>query len=219
MGMGRRLAAGRPIRVGDVQTAAVDPGRLLRVTGRVRCPDPIVTPDGERLVIRHHTVEVMLRGIGWLPIERIRESRAFQLWDHAGQLTIDGALCAEPLLTIPAIWRGRPDELPDEYRGAIAALEARHGRAAEAARVESRSLSVVDSVIVLARAARAPGGAVTLTPPPDGYVVSSLPLDAAMRLLGGERRGRLLAGAGLVALGSALVVSGLGLATVSWLTA
>ncbi len=206
IGMARRLAAARACRVRDVLALTETPHSALRIWGRVRCADPIVTASGERLVAVHRTVAADVPGIGWRTIERVRESRRFQLWDHSGELTVDVSESAEPLVTIPSVWRGRPDELPDEYRPAIARLEHRHGRRVSTVRSETRTLSVVDHLLVVARPEVA-AGSVTLRPPRGGYIVSSVELDAAMRLLIG-RHPRLLALAiAAIGAGSALLVA------------
>jgi hypothetical protein len=62
-------------------------------------------------------------------------------------------------------------------------------------------VSVVERLLVLARVERDAGGTVILRPPPGGYVVSTLELDDAMRLLGGPRRRLLLIGYALVLAG------------------
>lgn len=185
--MARRLASARAVRVADVLRLRETPRRPLRISGRVRSSEPIVTADGERLVVFHRTVEVRLPGAGWRPIERVRESRTFQLWDHAGELTIDPSACAEPMATIPGVWRGPPAELPDEYQPAIRRLESTGGRPASAARSETRVVNVIDRVLLLAAPVVDDAGRVTLSPPRGGYVLSTLELDEAMRVLVGRR--------------------------------
>ena len=185
--MARRLASARPARVADVLRLRESPRRALRVAGRVRCSEPIVTADGERLVVFHRTVEVQVPGTGWRPIERVRETRRFELWDHAGELTVDPAGCAEPIAAIPGVWRGAPAELPDEYQPAIRRLESTHARSVSAARSETRVVNVIDRVLVLAAPVVDDAGSVTLSPPRGGYVLSTLQLDEAMRLLVGRR--------------------------------
>ncbi|MFN2484109.1 MAG: hypothetical protein ABR509_04125 [Candidatus Limnocylindria bacterium] len=207
--MAIRFARAPMMRVGDLAAARRIPREgEVRVAGRVRCSQPLVTPDGERLVLLHRRVEVRLPTGTWRTVEQLREARDFELWDHAGQLTIDAARCTEPLLAIPAVWRGGPDELPAGYRAEIAAVEELAGVKADAARAETRAVSVVDRLLVLARPELAPDGSVSLAPPETGYVISAVPMDAAMRLLGGTRR-LLLAGVAAAAIG----IAALGAAT------
>jgi hypothetical protein len=65
-------------------------------------------------------------------------------------------------------------------------------------------VSVVERLLILASVQRAPSahggpqGQVRLGPPAGGYLISSLELDDAMRLLGGQRRRLLLIGYGLL---------------------
>jgi hypothetical protein len=206
-GMARRLAGARQVRVGELLTLDPLPGRPVRVAGRIRCPDPIVTPTDDRLVALHRDVELQMPGGGWRTIERLRETRGFELWDHAGALPIDPAGAAEPLVVIPHVWRGTPDELGVEHRAAVARLAAQGG-GPRAARAVTRMVAVIERLLVLAEVRRAPDGTVSLVPPTGGYVISALELDDAMRLLGGPRKRLLLASAAALGVGAALVLIG-----------
>jgi hypothetical protein len=190
--MGRRLAGARELPVSEVLDLTAPPARPVRVAGRIRCIDPLVALDGEQLVAFHRDVEVRLPGGHWRTIERLRETRSFELWDHAGSLAVDPALAAEPLVSIPLVWEGRPDEL--------------EGPHAAAARAVTRTISVVDRLLVLARVATDVDGSVRLEPPEGGYLFCSIELEAAMRVLGGPRRRQLAAAIGLLAAG--VVVAG-----------
>jgi hypothetical protein len=207
-GMGRRLGAAREIPVGDLLDATELPVRPVRVAGRVRCADPLRTADGERLVAFHRDVEVRLPGGGWRSIERLRETRSFELWDHAGSLPVDPAQAREPLIVIPHVWRGSPDELEEPHRSAVDRLGAHSGPPREA-RSTSRQLSVTDRLLVVARADRSEDGRIILRPPEGGYLVSALALDDAMRLLGGAHRRLLGLGVLAASLGVLLLVAGL----------
>lgn len=205
VGLGRRLAAAGQVRVGDLPDLDPLPARPVRVAGRIRCPDPIVTDDDERLVALHRDIEVQLRDGRWRTIERLRETRGFELYDHDGSLPLDASLAAEPLVAIPHVWRGHASELRDEAHRAAVARLAQEGRRPGAARSVTRTLSVVDRLLVLARPERDESGELTLSPPPGGFVISALEVPDAMRLLGGPRRTWLLAGAACIGLGIAIV--------------
>jgi len=210
LGRARRLAGARGVAVADVLDLRRSPGRPVRVSGRIRCAEPLVMPDDERLVAYHRDVAVRMPSGRWRTIERLREGRSFELWDHAGSLVVDPAEAAEPLITIPLVWEGRPDELEEPHASAVARLAARDG-APTAARAITRVISVVDPLLVLADVEIGPDGP-RLVPPPGGYLVAGLELDAAMRILGGSRRRQLMAaigtgGAGTALLGAALVVA------------
>jgi hypothetical protein len=209
VGAGRRLAGAREYRVGEVVDLDPPPGRPLRVAGRIRCGDPIVTARDDRLVALHRDVDVQLADGGWRTIERLRSSRRFELWDHDGSLSLDAAEAAEPLITLPHVWRGGVEELTDEaHRAAVARLTA-EGLAPIGARSVTRMVSVVERLLVLARVERSVEGQAALAPPAGGYLVSTLDLPDAMRVLGGPRRGRLLVGASLMAAGSVLALASL----------
>lgn len=210
-GVGRRLAAARQVRVVDLLTEDPPPARPVRVVGRIRCADPILTAQGDRLVALHRDVEVRMARGGWRTIERRRETRGFELWDHGGSLAIDPAAAAEPLVVIPHVWRGVPAELGAEHRAALARLTAEGGDPG-AARSITRMLSVVERLLVLAAVRRAADGTISLVPPPGGYVISALELDDAMRILGGPHRGLLLGAAAAIGVGALLTVAGVVLA-------
>ena len=206
--LARRLAGARQVRVGDLLGAEDLPTRAVRVIGRIRCPDPIVTERDDRLVALHRDVQVKPPGGGWRSIERIRETRGFELWDHDGSLPVDPAAAAEPLIVLPHVWRGTTADLTQV--GHLAAVARLGGSEAVAwpARSITRMVSVVERLLVLASVEREADGSPTLRPPDGGFVISGLELEDAMRLLGGDRRWLLLAGYGLVLVGAGAALVG-----------
>jgi hypothetical protein len=202
----------------DINVTRGLPSRPVRVVGRVRCGDPIVTPQGDRLVAFHRDVEIELPGSRWQSIERLRETRSFELWDHDGWLTVDPAEAAEPLVVIPHVWEGSATELDSSFQPAVSRL-ARGNATSHRARSVTRMVSVVDRLLVLAEVRGIEEGRTELVPPSGGYVISSLDLDAAMRILGGGRPVLLLAGMAGLAVGAALAAAGLLLASLSLLPA
>lgn len=205
--LARRLAGPSEVKVGRLlDAAAPSPPRTLRVTGRIRCREPLHAGGGERLVAFHRDVEARIGG-RWRTVERLRETRSFELWDHDGSLPVDPALAAEPLIAIPKVWRGDSGELEEPHASAIARLAERHGPATEA-RATTRTISVTDRLLVLARPVTTPGERVRLDPPEGGFVIANLALDDAMRLLGGRHRRTAVAGVVGVGLGLALAAVG-----------
>jgi hypothetical protein len=212
-GMARRLAGAREWRVGDLLAAEAVPARPVRISGRIRCPDPIVTDRDERLVALHRDVQVRPPGGDWRSIERIRETRGFELWDHDGSLAIDPAEAAEPLISIPHVWRGTTASLRDQsHLAALARLGAGYGAGDGEewpAQSITRMVSVVERLLVLATVERAPDGVTRLRPPPGGYLIATLELADAMRLLGGRRPRVLLSGVAMIVLGAVSALAGL----------
>ena len=207
--LARRLAGPAEVKVGRLLGEAALPARPVRVTGRIRCREPLEMGGGERLVAFHRDVDVLVGG-EWRTLERLRETRSFDLWDHDGALSVDPAQAAEPLVVIPHVWRGSPSELEDPHASAVARLVERHGPATEA-RAITRGINVTDRLLLLARARRDEGGRVVLEPPDGGYLVTNLALDDAMRLLGGGNRR--LATLGVIAVGlsvASLAIGGIG---------
>lgn len=217
--IGRRLAGARQLRVGellDLGPADPLPRRPVRVVGRIRCAEPIITSQDDRLVAFHRDVEVATPRGGWRSIERLRETRSFELWDHDGSLEVDPAQAVEPLVVLPHVWAGPVEELDETYAGALARVAAEQGQPVRA-RSTTRMVSVIDRLLVLAAVTRGSDGRVALAPPRGGYVVSALELDDAMRLLGGPHRRLMLAGMAaaalsVVLLGAAVLVVVVGLA-------
>jgi hypothetical protein len=204
--LARRLAGPREVRVGQLLDAVDIPERPVRVAGRIRCRDPLETGGGERLVAFHRDVEVTAGG-RWRSVERLRETRSFELWDHDGSLTVDPAAATEPLVVIPKVWRGDPTELEEPHTSAAARLVERHG-SATAARSVIRTIDVTDRLLVVARAVRGDDGGVRLEPPAGGFVITTLALPDAMRLLGGPRRR--LAALSVIGLGFGLALAVIG---------
>jgi hypothetical protein len=205
-GVARRLAGAREVKVGRLLGPDPLPERPVRVAGRLRCRDPLEMGGGERLVAFHRDVEVRVSG-AWRTIERLRETRSFELWDHDGSLTVDPAEAAEPLIVIPKVWRGDASELEEPHASALARLAEREGPATEA-RAITRGLNVTDRLLLLARPTRDASGHVRLMPPEGGYLVTNLALDDAMRLLGG--RNRRLVAAGVIGLTVSIVLLAIG---------
>jgi hypothetical protein len=206
-GIGRRLAGPPEVRVGSLLGEAALPRRAVRVNGRIRCREPLDAGDGERLVAFHRDVEVRAGG-RWRSVERLRETRSFELWDHDGSVGLDPARAAEPLITIPQVWRGSPDALQEPHASSAARLAERHGAATEA-RAVTRTINVTDRLLVLARPVRDGEGRVRLEPPEGGYLVTNLALGDAMRMLGG--RHRRAAAAGVIGLAVAVALLAVGL--------
>lgn len=207
--MGRRLAGARQVRVGELLALRPTdplPPRPVRVIGRVRCADPIVTAQDDRLVALHRDVAVSTSRGGWRSIERLRETRSFELWDHDGSLTLDPAGAAEPLVTLPHVWTGSADELDESYASALSRVTAEQG-APQGARATTRMISVVDRLLVLAVVGRDGEGRARLAAPRGGYIVSAMELDEAMRLLGGRRPRLMLAGTAAVAVSVVLLAA------------
>ena len=190
-GLGRRLAGPPEVNVGRLLDAGELPGRPVRVSGRIRCAEPLVADDDERLVCFHRDVEVEAGG-RWRTVERLRETRSFDLWAHDGSLSLDPALAAEPLVSIPKIWRGDAGQLEEPHASAAQRVAERHGTVT-AARSTVRTIGLTDRLLVLARPVRGNDGRVRLEPPDGGFVITNLALPDAMRVLGGRRR-RLAAG-------------------------
>lgn len=213
--LARRLAGPREVKVGQLLDAAELPQRPVRVVGRIRCRDPLEAGEGERLVAFHRDVEVMA-GARWRSVERLRETRSFELWDHDGSLTVDPAGAAEPLVAIPKVWRGHPSQLDEPHASAAARLAERHGPAT-AARSVIRTVNVTDRLLVVALPVRGEDGRIRLEPPPGGFVITTLALDDAMRLLGGSRRRLTVVAVIGVAVSAALVAVGAVGFLVAWL--
>jgi hypothetical protein len=214
--LARRLAGARELSVSEILSLPSAPPRPVRVRGRVRTSDPISSADGEPLVALHRDVAVWQVGSGWRTIERLRLTRSFELWDHAGSLSVDPGAAAEPLVTIPLVWEGSTEELGETHSAAVARLARGDGQPARA-RAVTRTIGVADTVLVLAEVRIGNEGVASLAPPIGGYIISSLPLDEGMRVLGGRRRALLAAALiGLVGGSAIALVGALGAAALAF---
>jgi hypothetical protein len=201
----RRLAGPSELKVGQLLDGT-PPSRPVRVAGRIRCRDPLEMGGGERLVAFHRDVEVLAGG-EWRSIERLRESRSFELWDHDGSVSVDPARVDEPLITIPGVWEGSTSVLEEPHASAVARLAERFGPITRA-RAITRSINVTDRLLVLAQPVRDDGGRTRLDPPEGGFLITNLALDDAMRVLGGRNRRAAAIGVIGVAVAIALLAVG-----------
>jgi len=208
---GRRLAGARAAPLPALHDLAASdrlPPGPVRIEGRVRCANPLVTPDGDRLAALQRDVEVQLPDGQWRVIERVREVRPIDLWERSSSIRLDLAQMAEPLISIPRVWEGSPSELGDRYRSAVDRVAGEVGPL-HRARATTRQLSLVDHLIVLAIPRRDEHGRLQLEPPPGGFLAANVELDTAMRLLAGPRRTRMLAGFAVGLAGAVVAVAGL----------
>ena len=72
----------------------------------------------------------------------------------------------------------------------------------------TRTINVTDRLLVLAQPMRDADGTIRLEPPEGGYLISTLALDDAMRVLGGRHRRAAAAGVVGIGLGIAGVAIG-----------
>jgi hypothetical protein len=208
---GRRLAGARSATIRDLHDLAARdqlPSGSVRVEGRVRCANPLVLPTGDRLAALHRDVEVQLPDGGWRLIERVREARTIDLWERTASVPLDLSQLAEPLITIPQVWEGAPQELGDSYHPALDRLAMEVGPVRRA-RATTRHITLVDELIVLGLPERDDAGRLRLRPPPGGFLATNVDLDVAMRLLAGPQRQRMLAGFAVGAVGVAAAVAGI----------
>ena len=207
---GRRLAGARPASLHDLHSAAARgelPAHEVRVEGRVRCADPIRTPDGERLALLHRDIEVEQPDGRWRTIERLRDARTIDLWERSTSVPLDLGRLAEPLITIPHRWEGSPSELDATHQPAVARVGS-EDQPPKRARAITRQVMLVDQLIVLAVPSQDTDGAVRLDPPPGGFLVATVELDVALRLLAGPHRRRMIAGYAVVGAGLVPLVIG-----------
>jgi len=209
-GAGRRLAGARGMTLRDLQGLAERdelPRAAVRVEGRVRCANPIVTATGERLALLHRDVELRSPDGRWRTIERVRDTRAVDLWERSASVRLDLAEMAEPLIAIPHVWEGAVTELGGSLQPAVERVRAEHGTP-ELARATTRQVLLVDQLIVLAVPARGDAAELRLDPPPGGFLVTNADLDVAMRLLAGPHRTPMVAGYAVAVAGIVTLVAG-----------
>ena len=207
-GAGRRLSGAPRVALGDLIERA-ERGQLprtpVRIEGRVRCANPLTGEGGDPLALVHRDVEVQDANGQWRTVERLRDARIIDLWERSASVQLDLTRVAEPLIAIPRVWEGSPNELDAGLQPALARLAA-DGRPPRAARSTTRQVMLVDHLIVLVDPGRDPDGRLRLDAPRGGYLVSTVELDVAMRLLAGPNRTRMLTGFGVALVGVALVV-------------
>jgi hypothetical protein len=207
---GRRLAGARALALGELQDLAQRnqlPRGPVRIHGRVRCASPIITAEGDQLVLVHRDVELQLPGGKWRIVERLRDVRSVDLWERTASVPLDLSQLAEPLIAIPEVWEGATEELDPSHQPAVERIRREVGTPL-GARATTRRVMLVDHLIVLAVPARAANGSLRLDPPPGGFLATSVELDVAMRLLAGGHRTRMIGGFGVALAGVAVLLIG-----------
>src|SRR5437899_3057358 len=183
-------------------------------------------PDGHRRppfgCVLTATDDGTLVGVGDLPAAAtrpaVRARRCHDIGaclppDYGDRLTRDAPPARHPL-RLRGAWSGPPrlrEGRADELGGELASGRARVGTEEGppvAARAVTRTIAEVDRLLVLAQVRVAGGGGAGLEPPPGGFVISALELDAAMRLLGGPHRRQLALAIAVLAVGGLLLVAG-----------
>ena len=169
--------------------------------GRIRCRDPLETGDGERLVAFHRDVEVHGR---WALAQRRAHARDALVRAVGPRRLAHASIrreAAEPLITIPKVWRGRRRRAQGAAcRLPAARLAERHGPATRGARRDADDQRHRSTARGRARRARRRRATSASAPRMAATSISTVALDDAMRLLGGRNR-RAAASAGVVGLG------------------
>jgi hypothetical protein len=205
--IGRLLSATPQVTLGEaLDMARRGESHYVRVTGRIDAVDPFPDEFGRPLVLRRERVEVR-EGDRWRAIGEARREVAFALRDRLEEIEVDGAAVDEGLVVIPRESTGRAGDIADRFEGPV--------DPALAVRFRVDQVSAVEHAFAVGVPVLGEDGIVRLEAGRGRpLILTTLELDAAMRVLARGRRQRATLAAALLVVGLACIALALMLAVV-----
>lgn len=179
-------------------------GDYVRVTGRIDAAEPFPDEFGRPLVLRRERVEVR-EGDRWRVVSEARREVEFALRDRLGEIEVDAAALDEGLVVIPRESTGRAGDIADRFEEPV--------DPGLAVRFRVDQVSAVEHAFAVGVPVLAESGSVRLEAGRGRpLILTTLELDAAMRVLAQGRRQRARLAAGLLVVGLACIALALVLA-------
>jgi hypothetical protein len=198
-----RLLAGTPRVPIDEARSLAESGaqRYVRVDGRIDSADEFDDADHRPLVLRRTRLEART-GRGWETVEDSREQVPFEVREGATAIEVDGTALDAGLVVVPRLSAGVAGDLGDRMPAGLPAETPLR------ARIEQ--VSSVEHAIVLGVPV-ADNGRIRMEPGLGRpLVLTTLEAPEAMRILGRGDTVRAKAAAGLLLVGLAFVLAGIG---------
>lgn len=205
--VGRLLAAAPQVGLGEVE-ALVRGDRRAYVRTRARISSDEEFPDENQrpLVYRRRRLELREPGGRWRAVEDDRVAVPFGLEDRQVFVAVDVDALGDGLVAIPREAAGTLEEVPEGMRGAIPADLS----GSTPVRLVIEQVSAVEHATVAGVPTTGPDGRVMLTAGMGRpLIVTTLELDAAMRILASGHRGTVRMAAVLLAVGPVLLAGAL----------
>jgi hypothetical protein len=200
--VGRLLAAARTVSIGEARSLAVDATPVyVRVNGRITSDEEFPDDHDRPLVFRRTQIEAQTDG-RWTSLLDEREAVPFALETRSESINVDEAALTDGLVVIPRESVGTVEDLPPDLREGLP----RNLTAGSAARLTIRQLSAVEHATACGVPTMRDGEPTLTAGLGRPLIVTSLDQNAAMRVLAGDQRGRLVAGTLGVLVGLGLLV-------------
>jgi len=187
-----------------VEIASTDSPRYVRVTGRISSDEEFPDDQNRPLVFRRTRLEILGADRDWTIVLDEREAVRFGLETRSAYIAVDDVALGEGLVVIPRVSAGTVAELPTDMGAEIPP-----GTPPETpVRLTIEQVSAVEHATVVGRPVGGSKGAPTMTSERGRpLVVTTLEQAAAMRVLAGGRRGRVVAGAVGLGIGLGLIAA------------
>jgi hypothetical protein len=203
-----RLISATPQRTIDDAIAIARDGesRYVRVNGRISSDEEFPDDQNRPLVYRRTRLEVQVADGGWSSIVDEREAVPFGVETRQSYIAVDDAALDGGLVVIPRVSVGKVSDLPADL-----AADVPSGTAPDAdARLTIEQLSAVEHATVVGQPVQRDAGATMTAGLGRPLIVTILDQPAAMRVLAGDHRGRVVVatialGVGLGLLAAAVV--------------
>jgi hypothetical protein len=200
--IGRLLAGTRLVGIdAAIQLAASEPGRYIRVTGRISSDEEFPDDQNRPLVFRRTRLEIRGADGVWRSVFDEREAVPFGLETRSDFIGIDDVALSDGLVVIPRISAGVVSDLPADLAADVPADTVPN----TPARLTIEQLSAVEHATAVGRVSMRDGIPTLTGDPGRPLIVTSLEQGAAMRLLARGKRQRVVIGAVGVALALGLL--------------
>ena len=208
--VGRLLAAAPSVDVEEARALAAGEPRYIKVTGRISSDEEFPDENDRPLVFRRKRVQVSTSRGRWWTIADEREAVPFGLQARTAFIAIDIDALDEGLVAIPRESAGRYSDLPAELTAVVDDAPAPEAPA----RLLIEQLSAVEHATACGTPVMRDGQPIITAGAGRPLIVTTLEAPAAMRLLAGANRSRvvsaalLLAAAGFLVCGSVVAAIG-----------
>jgi hypothetical protein len=203
---GRLLAGTRMVDIGEaIRLASEEPGRYVRVTGRISSDEEFPDDQNRPLVFRRTRLEIRASDRAWGAVFDEREAVPFGLESRSDRISIDDVALADGLVVIPRVSTGVVGDLPADLGADIPPGT----DAGTPARLTIEQLSAVEHATAVGRVVLRDGVATLTGDASRPLIVTSLDQAAAMRLLARGKRQRVIVGAVGLALSLGLLAGAL----------
>lgn len=181
----RLLAAAPQVSIAEtIALARSENTHYVKAAGRVSSDEEFPDENDRPLVFRRRRIEVADRRAGWRLVEEVRQAVPFGLEDRSDFVTVDASALSDGLVVVPRESVGLAKDLPAELRRLISDPSGDHA----VVRMRLDQVSAVEHATVAGVIVPVGSGASFTSGIGRPLILSTVEIDAAMRLLAGDRR-------------------------------